>query len=302
MLEKISHFYLSKKTFLVAIIVTMILEPAGMIMELILDELIPFEIIAYCVLFLLLIGLAITHHKNDHILMNGIVSGILIYEFVRYVYLFFYFTAEDAFSYYQNIGFLGCFTLSFVFMSIAVVVLITYNHFTLNRSRAVNRTKIVLNQFLMLIYLFIPIGISILSCLFSYTTYEVITYTIVYISDAFLLLVVACCELQLAINRRDETVLEELVLSDVKATLWYAVSFLFSIFCLCMIIMLRDTKSFLLVFCIIYALLSLTLLIYYLNRKKKPSLKLKVCLYTGFILTIVLLIFFIVCFICLVLS
>ena len=86
MFKNISRFYLSKKTFLIAIITTMILEPVGMIMEIKMNDLIPFEIIAYFILFLLLIGLFITHHKKDYILLNGIVSGILIYEFVSVVY------------------------------------------------------------------------------------------------------------------------------------------------------------------------------------------------------------------------
>lgn len=295
MLEKISHFYLSKKTFIVAIIATMILEPVGMVMEISLGELIPFEIIAYCVLFLLLIGLAITHHKEDHILMNGIVSGILIYEFVRYVYLFSYFTGDDSFSYFRSAGFFGCFSLAVVFMAVAVVVLITYNHFTLNRSRAVNRTKIVLNQFLLFVYFFIPVIISIVSCILSFTLFEIVTYTVVFVSDASLLLVVACCELELAINRRDETALEKLVISDVKSTLWYAFSFLFSLFCMSMTIILPDSKSFVLVFGIIYTVLSLILLIYYLNRKKEPSLKLKICLNAGLIATIGFLVFFLIC-------
>lgn len=116
MIEKLSRFYLNKKTFLIAIIATLILEPVGMILLLSLGELIPFEVIAYGMLFFLLAGLFITHHKGDYILMNGIVSGILIYEFVRYAYLIAQFTGEDILAYLHGAGRLFVFVLPFVFL------------------------------------------------------------------------------------------------------------------------------------------------------------------------------------------
>ena len=307
MLEKMSRFYLSKKTFLIAIIAAIILEPIGMIMQIIINQLfplemtdliIPFEMIAYVILFLLLIGLFITRHKEDHILMNGIVSGILIYMFVRYVYLLYFFTGDDALSYYRSAGFLGCFCLAFTFLAVAVVCIIAYNHFTINRSRAVNRTKIILNQFLLFFSFFIPFFFVLMSYLFGYSVYEIITYGVVYLSDAFVFLTVACCELELAMNREDETALEELVPADVKAAIWYTFSFLFSLLCLSMSILLTNAKTFVVVLNNIDLILSLVLLIYYLNKKKKPSPKFRIGLTVGCVATIGLMVFTIGYFIC----
>lgn len=302
MLKKLSRFYLSKKTFIIAIIATMILAPIGMIMEITLDDLIPFEIISYGVLYLLLIGLCITYHKKDYILMNGIVSGILIYLFVRYAYLFSFFANKEALLYYGVAGFFGYFCIAVLFMSIALVCLISYNHFTLNRRRAVNQTKIVLNQFLLFISFFIPIVYIITCFMLRLTVYETVAYAIVYFADALLLLVVACCELKLSMNINDDASFGELASSDVKATIWYAFSLLFSILCLSMAIILSNTKIIAYVFIILNLLFSSSLLIYYLNKKKKPSKKLKIYLYVGFISTIVIMAFFIGYFIITVLS
>ena len=291
MLERITRFYLSRKTFSIAIVATLLTELLGMVMELTLNDLIPFELIAYGILFLLLIGLCITYHKQDHILMNGIVSGILIYEFVRYVYLLSYVANDALLSYYSSEGLFGCFCFSFVFLSVAVVFLITYNHFTINRSRAVNRTKIVLNQFLLFLSFFTPIAIIAMSCLLAYSVYEIGAYAAVYFSDALVLLVVACCELQLAMNRTDGTAMEELIPSDVKAALWYAFSFLFGLLCLSMSILVSNTKPFVYVLSNTDLLLSLALLIYYLNRKKEPSPGFRICLCAGFVTTVGLMFF-----------
>ena len=291
MLEKISRFYLSKKTFLVAIIAAMVLGPIGIIMELTLNDIIPFELISYGILFLLLIGLFITHHKEDHILMNGIISGILIYEFVNYAYLITYFTRDVALSYYRSAGFLGCFCFAFIFVTIAAVCLITYNHFTLNRSRAVNRTKIVLNQFLLFLSFFAPIILIAVEYTLVESIYEIATYAVTGFSNAFLLLVVACCELELSINQKDETALKEAPPSDVKAVLWYAFSFLFALLCLIMTILLSNINALVFVLSIINLLLSLGLLIYYLNKKRKPSPKFRICLFVGLITTIGVMVF-----------
>ena len=291
MLEKLSRFYLNRKNFLIAIIATMILEPVGMIMEIKIDDVIPFELIAYGILFLLLIGLFITHHKEDYILLNGIVSGILIYEFVSAVYFLSLYI--DNLANYRSLGFVGCLCLSFMFLFVTIIFMITYNHFTLNRNRAVNRTKIILNQFLLIIIFWEPIITIVLSSMLGLTVFEMVTYIIVYASDAFLLLLVACCELELAMNRSDETRLEELVPSDVRSTLWYAVSFLFALFSLIMTILLPNTKAFMLVLSVIDSLLSIGFLIYYLNKKKEPSSKFSNTIYVGFIITIGLMAFFI---------
>ena len=291
MFKNISRFYLNKKTFLIAIITTMILEPVGMIMEIKMNDLIPFEIIAYFILFLLLIGLFITHHKKDYILLNGIVSGILIYEFVSAVY--FLSVYIDMLEYFRNLGFFGCFCLSFMFMFVTVIFFITYNHFTLNRNRAVSRTKIILNQFLLIIVFWEPIITIVMSSMLGLTVFEMVTYIIVYASDAFLLLVVACCELELAMNRSDETRLEELVPSDIRSTLWYAVSFLFALFSCSMIILLSNAKALILALSIIDVLISIGFLIYYLNKRKESSSKFRIFLYVGFITTIGLMVFFI---------
>lgn len=291
MFKNISRFYLNKKTFIIAIIATMILEPVGMIMEIKIDDVIPFELIAYGILFLLLIGLFITHHKKDYILLNGIVSGILMYEFVNAVY--FLSVYIDNLEYYRSLGFFGCLCISIMFLFVTVIFLIAYNHFTLNRRRAVNRTKIILNQFLLFIVFLEPFIAIVMSSMIGLTVFEMITYIIVYASDAFLLLVVACCELQLAMNRNDETRLEEPVPSDIKATLWYAVSFLFSLFICCMNIILSNAKPLILILSIVDIIFSIGFLIYYLNKKKKPSSKLSIFIYVGFITTIGLMVFFI---------
>lgn len=297
MLEKVSHFYQSNKTFMFAIIATMILEPLGMIMGLMVNDLIPFEIIAYAVLFLLLIGLFITHHKKDYILMNGIISGILMYMFVRYAYLLSFFADEETLLYCHEVGPLACLGISLVYIIIAVVFLITYNHFTINRSRKVNRTKIVLNQFLLFLSFFVPFIYTALSPLLIfdeiYTTYQMVGYIIIYFSDAFLLLTVACCEFELAMNRNDKTTLEDLNLADIKMTLWYASSFIFSLFCICLSILSSSSNVISFVFSIFDALLSLSLLIYYLNKKKEASGKLKTCLSVFFAITIGIMIFFV---------
>lgn len=300
MFKNISRFYLSKKTFLIAIIATMILELAGMIMELIIDDVVPFELISYGILFLLLIGLFITHHKKDYILLNGIVSGILIYEFVITAYFLSLYI--DNLANYRSFGFFGCFVLSVMFLSVTVIFLITYNHFTLNRSRAINRTKIIVNQFLLCIVFFEPF-ITIVACVvFGFAAFEIVTYIAVYGSDASLLLMVACCELELAMNRKDETRLEELVPSDVKSTLWYAVSFLVALLVFSMSILLPNAKAFVFVLSLIDVLISSVLLIYFLNKKKKPSSKFKIFLYVGFVTTIGLMIFFIGRFVLIILS
>ena len=294
MLEKLSRFYRSKKTFTFAIIMTMILQPIGMIVGLLINDLIPFEIIAYVILFLLLIGLFITHHKEDYILMNGIISGILVYVFVRYVYVFSFFATDEVISFCREEGgYLACLGLSFIFISIAVVFLINYGHFTINRSSKINRTKIVINQFLLFISFFVPLIYIVIGPSAQYTTYQIIDYAIIYFSDAFLLLAVACCELELALSRKDETALEELNPLDVKLTLWYVSSFLFSLLCLVMIIILLGTETYMHALCMIDFILSLVLFIYYLNRKKKPSAKLRVYLYAGFITTVGIMVFFI---------
>lgn len=293
MLEGVSRFFLSKKTFLVAIIAAILLELVGMIMELSLNDLIPFELIAYGILFLLLIGLFIIHRRQDYILMNGIVSGILIYEFVRYAYLFSYYTDDALLPLFLDAGFFGCFCFSFLFLSITIVCLITYNHFTINRSHAVNRTKIVLNQFLLVVSFFAPIPCTIIGCLIASSLFELVTYVVLCLSDALLLLIVACCEMQLAMNQIDRTALEELVLSDVKAVFWYAVSLLFSVLCLSMSVLLSNSKAFMYVLSSIDFLLSMGLLIYYLNKNKKSSPKLKIFLYIGLVATIGLMIIFV---------
>lgn len=103
------------------------------------------------------------------------------------------------------------------------------------------------------------------------SVYEIVAYAIVGFSGAFLLLVVACCELELAINRRDEIALEELAMPDVRAALWYTVSGLFGLYALVMAVLLPDAGAFSYILSSIDLALSLGLLIYYLNKVKEPS-------------------------------
>lgn len=292
MIERMTRFYSSKKTFSISLIAVLILAPASMIMEIFMDDLIPFEWIAFLISYVLLIGLFITHRKQDYILMNGIISGILIYEFVRHAYLLYYFSDETNLNYYRSMGFFACFGCAFTFLSIAIVCLISYTHFTLNRSRAVNRTKIIFNQFLIPLLFLTPIVDVIIYCVQRYFLYEIIVYALVYLSDALLLLIVACCELEMATNRKDETVLEKPVFADIKAVIWYAFSFLFAVLCMSLYILWPEIKAFVLVLSNIDMIISLVLLLYYLNRKKKPSLGLGICLYAGLITTIGSMVFF----------
>ena len=302
LIERMQQFYLSRKTFLVSLIGALILMPVGMIMQAFIDDLIPYEWIAFFVLYCLLIGLFITHRKQDYILMNGIVSGILIYEFVRYVYLITYLTSDYALSFSYSKGLLGCFFLSSAFLCIAVVFLITYNHFTINRSHAVNRTKIIFNQFMLFFSFFMPFFFATASSMLGLSINVAVAYGVSYLADALVLLVVACCELELALNRKDETTTEDLVTSDIKASLWYLCSLLFALLCLNMALILPDTRVFAFILSFIDVLLSFGLLIYYLNRNKEPSPRLRTYLHVGLMMTIGLMVFFIGYFIWIVLS
>lgn len=300
MLENISRFYLSKKTFLIATITTMILGPAGVIMSAISGEMIPFEWMGFLIILCSMIGLLITRHKEDYILMNGIISGILISLIIRYGYLIQY--IADSLSDFRSGGFVSCFGISLVFLSFFMLFLIAYDHFSLNRMGVVNQTKITINQFLLFLAFFSPVSFFVFGIASDYSVFDLIITAIVYSADSTVLLVVACCELDLAVNRKDGVALEKANSKDIRFALWYTLSALFSVLFLSMLILMAGANPIIIGLSSVDLLVSLVVLFYYLNKRKDPSLKGKRRLRVSLVITIGLTAFSLGCFIWMALS
>ena len=289
MLEKISRFYLSKKTFLIAVIATMILGPVSAIVAAISGEMLPFDWMNFLIVLCSMIGLLITRQKEDHILMNGIISGILITIIIRYGYYIQY--IADGLSDYRSGGFASCFDISLIFLAFFILFLIAYNHFSLNRMGVVNQTKITINQFLLFLAFFSPVTFFLLGVAEDYSVLELILTAVSYSADSSLLLVVACCEFDLAVNRKDGVALEKANSKDILLALWYTLSALFSVLFLSIVILTAKTNPIMISLSSIDLLVSLVVLFYYLNKRKEPSLKGKRRLRVSLILTIGLTVF-----------
>lgn len=191
--------FLNRKTFIAAAAGALSLLIISMGLMAVTGQLTLFTTACYLMVFIMGAGLADAWKKEDLLRTGGLVGGLLLVELCRYIYL-----SEQTLSIgvdaIVSLGMVHCMLLSNYLMVCFVILMVTYNHFTIRLGKHSGRTKLIVNQMsicvLLLCFLvmtlerwliadhFITQSASVLSCL----------------ADLCLFIMIACSELYLIID------------------------------------------------------------------------------------------------------
>lgn len=191
--------FLNRKTFAAAAAGAFSLMIAGTGLMALTHQLTMFTTACSLLLFLMSAGLAAAWSREDLLRTSGLVGGILLVELCRYIYL-----SEQYLSIgvdtVVSLGMIQCMLFSTHLMVCFVVLMVTFNHFTIHLGKASGRTKLIANQ----------ISICVLLMCFLMMTVErwLVTGQILLqtanalrcLSDLCLFIMIACCELYLTVD------------------------------------------------------------------------------------------------------
>lgn len=150
-------------------------------------------------IFLMSAGLAAAWKQEDLLRTSGLVGGILLMELCRYIYL-----SEQ----YLNIGVdavvaLGlvlCMLFSAYLMVCFVILMITYDHFTIRVGKKSGRTKLIANQISVCVLLLCFLVMTVERWLIADELLLQCASAASCLADLCLFVMLACCELYLTID------------------------------------------------------------------------------------------------------
>lgn len=199
MIARYKRLFLDKRTFTVAFIAAVVLLPAGIALRFITGGLTIFTAVSAALCLLLVVGLRLAYKRDDLIRMNGLVSGILMLELCRYAYL-----AEQILKVGNEeivgLGFFSCMTLSGYLMICFILLMLTFNHFSIDLRLPGGRSRIIVNQLSILILLLCFAGVTVSGLQTDGDLPKRLTDALSFLADLALFADVACCELTIAID------------------------------------------------------------------------------------------------------
>ena len=221
MIQFFKKLYLNKIVFLVLIAELASLFPLSVLMCVMSEQMTVFYGFIYAASIVLIVSMFLSYRRRDLILMNGIVSAIMIIEILRYAFVigtYIQMGTEDIIS---N-GFMYCIELALKCFAFFVEIFIAYNHYTLNTKHENNQTKIIVNQFSLLVLGFVFLGIIAVNWFAHTNPWLLLSNSLLYLCDVLIYGGIACCELVLSTSRNDNK-MNRGNPKDIKGALWYLI-------------------------------------------------------------------------------
>lgn len=202
MMIRYRMLFLSRKTFLTAAVGVFLLMPVSLILNALSGQMTVFNAASIVLNILLCAGLSVAWQRDDLIRVSGLVAGILLTELCRYTYY-----TEQYLSLQIDgivaLGLTACMALSACLMVCFIILMITFDHFTINPERNSGRTKLIANQLSISVLLLCLLFLTIESWLIGDSNLlQKIGNATGCLGDLCLFIDVACCELYLAVDGR----------------------------------------------------------------------------------------------------
>lgn len=145
------------------------------------------------------VGLTIAWNKEDLLRTGGLVGGLLLVELCRFIYL-----SEQYLSIgvdaIVSLGLVQCMLFSAYLMVCFVMLMVTYNHFTIRLGKNSGRTKLIANQIsicvLLLCFLIMTVERWLIADQLLYQSASALSC----LADLCLFIMIACCELYLTVD------------------------------------------------------------------------------------------------------
>lgn len=202
--------FLNRKTFAAAAVgAFFLLVVSGGLMALT-GQLTIFTAACYLLILMMSAGLTAAWKKEDLLRTSGLVGGLLLVELCRYIYL-----SEQYLSIgvdaIVSLGLVQCMLFSAYLMVCFVILMVTYDHFTIRLGKNSGRTKLIANQMSICVLLVCFLVMTVERWLIAGQLLMQLASALGCLADLCLFIMIACCELYLtvdgqimSINRRGE--------------------------------------------------------------------------------------------------
>ena len=269
MIQFFKKIYLNKTVFLIFIVELATMFPLSVLMCAMSKQMTVFYGFIYGTSLLLIISLFLAYRRHDLILMNGLISAIMIIEILRYAFVIGSYIQMGTEAVVSN-GFMACLELALKCFAFFVEIFICYNHYTLNTEHGNNLTKIVVNQFSLLVLGLVFICIIVVNWFAHTDPWILLSNSLLYICDILLYAALACCELVLSIDRINNA-MNRGSLKDIKGALWYLITLFCGSYGLIIAYLLKGLPQIFVLGDFVITLVCVGGLIYYLHRKSEGS-------------------------------
>lgn len=191
--------FLNRKTFWSAAVGTVSLLTASLCLSAVTSQLTIFTIASTMLVFLMCAGLIVAWKKEDLLHTSGLVGGILLVELCWYIYL-----SEQALSIgvdaLVSLGLMQCMLFSAYLMVCFVILMVTYNHFTIRVGKNSGRTKLIANQISICVLLLCFLVMTVERWQIADCLLLQVTNALGCLADLCLFVMIACCELYLTVD------------------------------------------------------------------------------------------------------
>ncbi len=156
---------------------------------------------AACALLFFFMGAGlVSAWKNEDLLRtSGLVGGLLLVELCRYIYL-----SEQTLSIgvdaIVSLGLVQCMLFSSYLMVCFVILMVTFNHFTIRLGKNSGRTKLIANQISICVLLLCFLVMTVERCLIADRLILLSANALGCLADLCLFVMIACCELYLTVD------------------------------------------------------------------------------------------------------
>lgn len=191
--------FFNRKTFSVAAIGAFALMIVSMVLMALTNQLTIFTASCWLLTLVLCAGLTAAWKKEDIIRTSGLVGGILLIVLCRYTYL-----SEQYLSIGVDaivaLGMVQCMIFSAYLMVSFIILMVTYNHFTIRMGKNSGRTKLVANQVSICVLLLCFMILIVERWLIADQLLAQIAGALNCMADLCLFVLIACCELFLTVD------------------------------------------------------------------------------------------------------
>ena len=199
MMIRYRMLFLNPKTFMTAAVSALALLPAGLMLTVLAGQVTIFTAVSVLLTWLLCGGLILAWRREDMIRVSGLVAGILLLELCRYTYLSERYLSIGVDS-IVALGLAACMRLSAYLMVCFIILMVTYNHFTIFLGRNSGRTKLIVNQISICVLLLCFLALTVLNWMMGGGPVQQAAGVMEGLADLCLFTAVACCELYLAVD------------------------------------------------------------------------------------------------------
>lgn len=266
MIKFFKRLFLNKTIFLVLIAELVSFIPLSILMCSMSEQMNVFYGFIYGASLILIGSLFSAYRRHDLILMNGLISAIMIIEILRYAFVIGEYIQMGTEAVVSS-GFMRCLELALKCFAFAIEIFIVYNHYTLNTKHGNNLTKIVVNQFSLLVLGFVFLSIIVVNWFAHTDPWVLLSNSLIYICDILLYAAIACCEIVLSVNRIDNN-MNRGNPNDIKGALWYLLMIFCGAYGLIIAFLIKGLPELFVFGDFVITLVCIAGLIYYLHRKK----------------------------------